>query len=535
MPDPADAPAAPTPIGTFAPAEPRPPKAESTVPLPVKVAAGTGEACINIGVNIPKNLLFPVYNIVLGVNPTLLGIALFVPRLWDAVLDPLMGSISDNSRGRFGRRRPYMLVGGLLTALAIGLLCVFPRPETVKGWVGDASVGWFEFGWDDAFYAVYLMVVSMLFYACLTVFAVPYGALTMEMTRDYDERTRVMSFRTLFTYVSGLLIGWLYAIAQADWDILKRPGTDEIDPVRGTYAVGILLVVVILVCALLPTLFVREPHRTAASNAKPKINVWEGLKESLRSKPFLLIIAAYTVGFLGVIMVIGLGQYVCYYHVYGGDQTTGSFVQGWAHTFAVLMGILATFLINRLSGVFEKKTLLLGALASSFLGGLLSWFLYDPGFATSELRFPPSADAGSAWLNISFHPLAISYALIWPGLAGLLILSNSMIADLCDVDELNTGQRREGMYWAVFNWIQKTAISIALLFSGVILDVVGFDGESKVQTESTIFQMRLAYVLVVCGGVACAAVLVWLIPLSRERMEAVRAQLAERGEGATDA
>ena len=90
------------------------------------------------------------------------------------------------------------------------------------------------------------------------------------------------------------------------------------------------------------------------------------------------------------------------------------------------------------------------------------------------------------------------------------------------------------MYWAVFNWIQKTAISVALLFSGVILDVVDFDGDLTVQTPDTIFQMRIAYLLVVCGGVACAAALVVMIPLSRERMERVRAELAARGGGAPE-
>ena len=107
-----------------------------------------------------------------------------------------------------------------------------------------------------------------------------------------------------------------------------------------------------------------------------------------------------------------------------------------------------------------------------------------------------------------------------------------MIADVCDLDELKTGRRREGMYWAVFNWIQKTAISVALLFSGVILNVVGFDAELPRQTDSAIFQMRLAYLLVVCGGVGLAAVVVALIPLDKARLADVRRRLADR-HGAT--
>ncbi|MEO0514295.1 MAG: MFS transporter [Planctomycetota bacterium] len=253
------------------------------VALRTKVAAGTGEAVINIGINIPKNFSFLIYNIVLGVTPTLLGIALFIPRIWDAFLDPLMGAISDNTRSRFGRRRPYMLMGGVMTAAGIGLLCVFPRGmhEVLPGqiWGIDRS---------DLFYAGYLMAVSMVFYTFMTVFAVPYGALTMEITRDYSERTRVMSFRTLFTYASGLLIGWLYAIAEADWDLLTDPTTGEPDPIRGSYAIGALLVVVVLVCALVPTLLVCEPKQ--AVTARPRTPVLRGLAITLKGRAFLLCV-----------------------------------------------------------------------------------------------------------------------------------------------------------------------------------------------------------------------------------------------------
>ena len=505
---------------TILPPDTNAPSRVAPVPLGTKVAAGAGEAVINVGINLPKNFAFPIYNLILGVNPTLLGIALFIPRIWDAVLDPLMGSISDNTRSRWGRRKPYMLAGGLLTALAVGLLCFFPRGMHER--LGEGVM--FGFSHGDLFYAGYLMVMSMLFYTVMTVFAVPYGALTMELTSDYADRTRVMSFRTFFTYGSGLLIGWLYAIASADWAILKDPVTGQPDPIRGSYAVGVLLIVVLLVCSMLPTLFVREPVNVRTQQ-QPKIPVLRGLAETLRSRAFLLVVAAYTIGFLAVIMVIGLGQYVNYYHVYGGDLATGSFVQGWAHTFAVLCGIGATIAINRLARRVEKKALLIGALCFPLVGGALSWFVYSPDLPTWTFR---TELFGAIPLNLSIHPLAISYMLIWPGLAGLLIMSNSIIADLCDVDELNTGRRREGMYWAVFSWIQKTAISVALLFSGVILDLVGFDAKLPAQSEQTIWSMRLAYMLVVCLGALSAIALVSMIPINRQRIAEVNAALERR-------
>lgn len=497
---------------------------ESRVSFGTKIAAGTGEAAINIGINLPKNFAFPIYNIVLGVSPTLLGIALFIPRLWDALIDPVMGNISDNTRSRWGRRRPYMLIGGLLSACCIGLLCIFPRHLKQGYWIETVwSILGISAPAGDWLYAGWLMLMSVLFYTALTVFAVPYGALTMELTRDYAERTRVMSFRTLFTYLSGFLMAWLYAIAE--WDIF-RDDSGQKDVIKGSQAVGVLLVGFFLVVTLIPSCLVREPRfRGLVTNkSEPTTRFWSGLRQTLSEPAFLLIVGAYTVGFLGVIMVIGLGLYLTIYRVYNGDRGTGSVVQGWSQTLAVVMGIVTVIVMNRLSGRVEKKALLVGALGCSLVGGLLSWVLYCPDLPTWNLL---------GWLpgdfRWPFHPLAFSHALIWPGLAGLLVMSNSMIADVCDLDELKTGLRREGMYWAVFNWIQKSAISIALLFSGIVLDLSGFEASRPTQSPEVIDRLRLTYMAMVCGGAGLAAFLVAMIPITRSRMDKVQQQLRERG------
>lgn len=518
--------------------------ASERVPLRTKIAAGSGEGAINIGVNIPANFSFLVYNLGLAVSPTLLGLALFIPRLWDAVIDPLMGSISDNTRGRFGRRKPYMLVGALLSIAGVFVICYVPGGIDTTSWAETKwgptlSAGFINLDLHvplrDWAYAAFLTAVCLVFYTCLTVFAVPYGALTMELTADYQERTRVMSFRTLFTYLTGLLMAWLYPIVRAAEDTRQ-----------GALIVGIVLAVLLAVIMLAPTFLVPERNRQRAAAAAavkkpPKVGLWEGIATTLKQPVLLMIIAAYTIGFLGVIMVIKLGLYVAIFHIYGGGEqgeTDGAFMQGWAQTLAIFVGIFTVFAINRLADKVEKKLLLIGALSSSFVGGLLSWWLYTPDFTTFQQVIPLFGEAGNGtwlfWLpdriNFWFHPMAISFAMIWPGLAGLLIMSNSMIADVCDLDELKTGQRREGSYWAVFNWIQKTAIGVALLFSGVVLDLVGYVSEAGVkhQTPEVIDNMRIAYAAVVCGGVGVSILIVALIPLNRRRIEAARQELEAR-------
>ncbi|HEV7297736.1 MAG TPA: MFS transporter [Tepidisphaeraceae bacterium] len=496
---------------------------ETRVPLATKVAAGAGEAAINIGINLPKNFAFPIYNLALGVNPTLLGVALLLPRMWDAVIDPVMGTISDNTRSRWGRRRPYMLVGALLSAACILLLCLIPRGLNTSAWGSEPFSFIVTAPRGDWLYAGYLTLTSIIFYTALTLFSVPYGALTMELTSDYRERTRVMSWRTFFTYLSGFLTAWLYAIAE--WDIFKDAAGNK-DVLKGTMAVGILLLVVMLAATLAPTLLVREPRvaaPTKAQETEPKVGFWAQMRQTFTEPAFLLIVASYTVGFLGVIMVIGLGLYIAIYHTYGGDRGTGSVVQAWSQTLAALVGIVTVFAINRVAGRLEKRTTLVICLSISFVGGLSSWWLYDPSLPTWNLIGWLPGDA--RW---PFHPLAFSTALIWPGLAGLLVMSNSMIADVCDLDELRTGRRREATYWAVFNWVQKSAISLALLFSGTILDAIGFVSGADKQPDSVITNMRLAFAVVVCGGVGIAAVLAASIPLSRARLAQTHVALAAR-------
>lgn len=512
------------------------------VSLSTKLAAGSGEGAINIGVNIPVNFSFLVYNLGLSVSPTLLGVALFIPRLWDALIDPLMGSISDNTESRFGRRKPYMLLGALLSIAGVFVICYVPGGIDTASWAESRwgpslSAGFINLDLHvplrDWAYAAFLTAVCLVFYSCLTVFAVPYGALTMELTSDYEERTRVMSFRTLFTYLSGLFMAWLYPIVKASDDTRQ-----------GAIIVGIILAVLLAVVMLAPTFLVPERNREQAKAAmarvkkRPKIGLWAGIATTLKQPILLMIIAAYTVGFLGVIMAIKLGFYVAIFHIYGGGEqgeVNGAYMQGWAQTLAIFCGIFTVFIINRLAGKFEKKWLLIGALACSFVGGLMSWWLYSPDFGTFQKVIPIFGDTGNAtwlfWLpdqiNFWFHPMALSLAMIWPGLAGLLIMSNSMIADVCDLDEIKTGQRREGSYWAVFNWIQKTAIGVALLFSGVILDLVGYVSEAgvKTQTPEVIYNMRLAYMLLVCCGVGLSILIVAFIPLDRQRIDAARSEL----------
>lgn len=117
----------------------------------------------------------PIYQIVLGLNPLLFGIAMTIPRVWDAFTDPIMGSISDNFRSRYGRRRPFAFAGAILTGITFASIWLVPR------------------NWGEHAMFAYLVGTSLLYFTATTIFSVPLTSLSYEMTPGYHERTRVMA------------------------------------------------------------------------------------------------------------------------------------------------------------------------------------------------------------------------------------------------------------------------------------------------------------------------------------------------------
>jgi len=508
---------------------------EDRLSLGTKLSAGVGEAVINIGINMPKSFGFVIYNLVMGVDAVLLGVVLMLPRLWDGLIDPIMGSVSDNSRSKWGRRKPFMLFGGILSAAGMAMICI--PPTFLRQWFGDEGLYGFEFWIVNLYFspidwmaALYFVVICLFFYAFLTVFSVPYGALTMELTSDYTERTRLMSFRTTFTYISGITFGWILYATKAEWFVELATNAGAEDPVKqgevyGTWAVGGFMALCILAAAMIPTLFLKEPFR-AQKRQQDKVPIIQGLKETLRQRAFVMIILAYTLAFFGIIMVIHLGNYISIYHVHAGDKKEGFLAQSWAQTFAPFVGLTTVILLNKLSNVIEKKVAWCLCMGISLTGAVLTWFLYNPDYE----GFRRVIDLGVwGWeIDLYLHPLCIAFVLLFPGMAATLVLSYSMIADVCDIDELKTGKRREGMYWAVFNWIQKSAISISLLMTGVTLWMSGFNEDIDVQTPEAILSMRSWFSMTMIVTFIITILLAAMIPLSRSRMNAVRDQLEAR-------
>lgn len=450
------------------------------IPVSQKVSYGVGSMTQNLGQHSIPNLVNFVLNIGLGVNPLLVGLAQFIPRIWDAFSDPLMGYISDNTRSRWGRRRPYMLVGAIFMGLFFTGMWFLPK------------------GWSEYAYFSYFLTMSLLFYTALTVFMVPWTAVGYEMTDDYHERTQVQAFANFFANVSSLLMPWLFALTQLS--VFENQ-------LQGAKVVGGLLGLTLVVTGIFPSIFCKEGHWEDAARQE-KIPLRKSLKQTFTNGIFVRLMLVVLLVGSAFFTIMTLTPYITIYYVMSGDTKLASVYIGWGGTAWVLSSILLVGPISWAASKFSKKRALMGAIGINLCGHLSKIWCYNP-------EHP--------WL------VCVPPVLLAGGFVGLWVLCASMTADICDLDELETGTRNEGMYGAVFGWFMKTGISVALLLGGLLLTLSGFD--ANLESEQTFQTIRWLRILE--AGIPVPMVLLGLYflktyPLDEARALEIREELSER-------
>ncbi len=468
---------------------------EDRISFPRKLAYGMGALVNNLLAAAIGGMVI-VLNLGLGMNPALVGLLGALPRITDALTDPLMGYISDNTESRWGRRRPYIFAGAIASGVIFALLWQLPA------------------GRSEAFYFWFFLVGSIIFYLAYTVFATPWVALGYELTPDYHERTRLMGVQNFIGQLAYLVSPWFL------WIMTHKPWFE--DMVTGAAGLSLWIGAVVILLGILPAIFLRERFRDialaehaaatiesrASALRRNMVEFGKGFATTLRSKPFLKLCAATFLVFNGFIMISSFQFYVIIYYVFSGDQEAGARYAGYAGTLGAASTFLVIFLVTWLGTRIGKRRAFYASTGLSMVGYALKWFCYSPA-----------------------HPLMILLPapLMAFGLGGLFTLMGSMVADVVDVDELETHQRREGMFGSIFWWVVKLGMAAALAAGGFLLNATGFDvalGGS--QTGQTIILMRLFDILIplVASGVAIWAIAAY--PITEERAREVRRELERR-------
>lgn len=470
---------------------------EDRIPFIQKVIYGAGAFVNNILAAAMGGMVI-VLNLGLGMNPALVGLLGALPRLTDAFTDPFMGYISDNTESRYGRRRPYIFFGAIAVAIIFALLWQLPA------------------GKSEAFYFWWFLGGSIAFYLAYTVFATPWVALGYELTPDYHERTRLMGVQNFVGQLAYVIAPYFLLIMQS-----KLLFDDMVD---GAAGLAMIIAVVVVVVGVLPAIFLRERMKaiavaesvakgTEAESAGSMMmrNVKEffrGFIKTLKFKPFLKLCIATFLVFNGFMLIAAFQSYVIIYYVFGGDTVKGAEFVGHAGALGAVSTFLVIILVTWLCPKFGKRRAFYVTTGISMLGYLLKWVCYNPDLP---------------WLVLLPAPLMAF------GLGGLFTLMPAMIADAVDMDELNTHERREGMYGSIFWWVVKLGMAAALAAGGFLLNFTGFDvALGGNQAESTIFLMRVFDVLVpfAASGIAIWAITTYTI--TEEKAHEVRLQLEAR-------
>lgn len=445
-----------------------------------------------------RSFLLFFYSQVVGLDPWLAGIALTLGRLWDAVSDPLMGEISDRTRSRLGRRRPYLLFGALPLALAYVALWIPP------------------IGWSQGALFVYLAVTDVVFNTAITVVMIPYTSLGAELATDYHERTKVAAIRMLF-YQVGWFVGAVGVwINQLMLDLGADAGGtwQRVLTFRDGYAMCAVVLGLATVATLTWTaLTVREPEAPERRHTTGFVGSY---LRTLTNRSFVVVIVAFLLASLLETIGFAIFPFLIGFWYYQGDLTAMNNNLVWLMMPLFFVTFPAVWFWTRVSRRIGKKTtILIGSLASA-----VTIFLHYP-------MITP-ASPGLIWIVMVLFGWAI---------ASINFLVASLIPDIVDEDELAAGgRRREGSFFGMQTFVAKLGGALGLLLVGAFLNLIGFEEGAAQQAPFTLEWLRVFFAWFRGGGYLFAFLVLLAYPLTESRVREVRSRLdARREDGPAEA
>ena len=363
-------------------------------------------------------------------------------------------------------------------------------------------------GWGQRSYFWYFLIGSLVFFLAYTVFATPWVALGYELTPDYNERTRLMGVQNFVANIAFVIGPWfLVIVTNPEWFR---------NQMAGARFLALAICVATVALGVLPAILLRE--RTPAGEGgggeggtgfgESVKEFLRGLWQTIRTGPFLMLCVATFLMFNSFIMISQFQFWVFAYYVAGGNVAEGAGLAGLVGTLGIFVTLLVIVIVTWMGTKIGKKNAFHVATGISMLGYALKWVCYTPEHPMLALLPAPF---------LAF------------GLGGLFTLMGSMIADVVDLDELGTGERREGMFGSIFWWVVKVGQSGAILAGGFLLHSTGLDPALGAnQPEGTIFWLRFYDVFVPFIASAIAIYAIHRYPITEKRAREVREELERR-------
>ena len=432
---------------------------------------GTGDLGYSM-TNSIISAIFPMFMIdVVGLTPGLAAIALFIGRSWDYVNDPLIGYLSDRTRTRWGRRRPFLLFGAIPFGLAFVTLWIKPA------FTNQTSLVIFY----AAIYIVYELIATTVY--------MPYYALTPELTEDYDERTKLTSYRMFFNIIGSLIAYTLPLIVIGQMVPENSSRVILMGMIFGGIAAAAYLVV----------FFGTRERKEYLDQKKPKLI--PSLKAALKNRPFIFAAGIYLFTWLAIVVAeTNLLFYIKYVINRSGQSSL------------IMASIFVTAMIalpfwNWVSKKGNKRT--------AYIIGVAFWAVV----MLLMILITPQTP---------FWVLMVLCVMAGIGISAAQVLPWAIIPDAIEWDEYQTGERHEGVFYGLITLLGKIANSIAVPLSLVILELTGYVPNSEVQPESALRGIRL-----VIGPIPAVLLITGILfaifyPLSREKYQHIVTELQQR-------
>lgn len=386
---------------------------------------------------------------VLLITPYLAGIAFLISKTWDAVSDPLMGIISDRTKSRYGRRRPYFLAGVILIFFSFVAL-------------------WYPVDFDKEIHRfAYVVIAYLVFSTVVTIVMVPYNALSAELTLDYDERTSLTSYRVLFSSLSSLICAVL------PLKIIRMFPEIELGYIAMGCSFGLFFALPFLV------VFFSTSEREEFQQTTASLDPYRLFILPFRTPAFVNVLLMYLFAFVAIDVVMAIVIYFMNYYLGRGGETEN--VLGVLLVFQVIA--LPVFV--KISQKTDKLTTYTAAIIYMIFVMLFSIYITP---------------------DMPYIVVYLFAALVGFGTGGVIIMVYSIFPDIPDIDELYTGERREGLYSGIITFSRKVSSAFAIAAISTAISLAEYkapvketiDGVTKLvqqpQTVEFIWTLRILFV-----------------------------------------
>jgi Na+/melibiose symporter-like transporter len=424
-----------------------------------------------------------------GLDPRWVGLALLIGRIWDAVTDPAMGSISDSLHLKMGRRKPWITMGAI--PLAIFFVALFTPPE----------------GLPQFSLFLYLLVIYIGYSTFLTIVTVPLIALGGDLSMDYNQRTKIAAIR-LFVSIIGTFLGgaglqfngMFVNLSKSTQGIQQQFFTMNDGFTATAMLFGLLTALSLLYCGMI----VSEPARVMPKK-KEKWKI-QTLGAALVNKNFMVLLSADLFYLVLVAASSALGPFLIKFRLFGGNEQLMNERYMMLFLPTMLVGPLALPLWPMISKKLGKKNALGLAFAGLGVACASKFFLYNPDHI------------GMVWIYNGFQGFFG---------VGMLMIGAALIPDIGDEVHLQQGKRNDGAFFGIFTFGQKLSGALGAVISGFTISWLGLQGAETLSAQSMLsLRVFSAFVPAVACFVAMAVFMRWFT-LTQERVYEIQAELAE--------